>query len=120
MYTPYYSSHPMFDFLDKNNEDARDVMYLRRMYPKAMNDIQRIIEDECDKLEYDGSIMFDEYPDKLMLRRKCQNIFGQVIDCNGGTCPCKDECWMKDTISVMLYNEMYRRRCRRRNRRNYR
>ena len=26
-----------------------------------------VIEDECDKMEYEGSLLFDEYPDRLML-----------------------------------------------------
>lgn len=114
MYTPYYSNYHMFDFLDKNNEDARDVLYMRRMYSKSMNDIQKIVEEECDRMEYNGSMMFDEYPDKIMFGRKCGNIYDRILDKNDGKCPCKDEEWLKDTISVMLCNEMYHRRCRRR------
>lgn len=116
MYNLYDSAYAMFDFLDKNNEDARDRMYLRQMYSRQMNDIQKMVEEECDKMEYEGSMMFDEYPDKIMLRKKCGDIFGQVLAHNNGNCPCKDEDWLKDTISVLLYNEMYKRRCRRRNR----
>lgn len=117
MYTPYYSAYQMFDFLDKNNEEARDRTYLRRMYSARMSAVQRIVEEECDKMEYDGSMMFDEYPDKLMLQKKCSHILDRVAEENGGQCPCKDEDWLKDTISVLLYNEMYKRRCRRRDRR---
>ena len=114
MYTPFLDFPQMYDFFDRNYADERDIMYMKDMYPETIGKIQVIVEDECDKMEYNGSMMFDEYPDKFMLRRKCKNICDTVKDCNGGVCPCADEKWMEDTIAVLLYNEMYRRRCRHR------
>lgn len=116
MYSEIFEYPHMYDIFDRNYADEMDRVYLKNLYPDTTRRIQRIIEDECDKMEYNGSLMFDEYPDKLMLRRKCLNICDRVRDCNGGMCPCKDEKWMEYTVAVMLYNEMYRRRCRRRKR----
>lgn len=36
--------------------------------------VQELVEEECDKMEYEGSLMFDEYPDRLMLRQICKRI----------------------------------------------
>ncbi len=116
MYSELFDYPHMYDIFDRSYADERDIVYLKNMYSDTIRQIQKIIEDECDKMEYGGSMMFDEYPDKLMLRRKCRNICDRVNDCNGGVCPCSDEKWMEDTVAVMLYNEMYRRRCRRRKR----
>lgn len=116
MYSELFDYPHMYDFFDKNYADERDIVYLKNLYSGTVRQIQTIIEDECDKMEYNGSMMFDEYPDKLMLRMKCKNICDRVNDSNGGVCPCGDERWMEDTVAVMLYNEMYRRRCRRRKR----
>lgn len=41
-----------------------DYFYMQSITPYGMSDITKHIIDECDRLEYDGSFMFDEYPDK--------------------------------------------------------
>lgn len=64
-----------------NCEDAdKDWDYFRQMYPIAARRIMVEIDDECDKLEYDGSCMFDEYPDRVHLGRIIDRIFDKVKD----------------------------------------
>lgn len=46
----------------------KDVEYMKQLFPSVLQVIQTEIDDECDKLEYSGSVMFDEYPDKTHLR----------------------------------------------------
>ena len=46
----------------------KDVEYMKQLFPSVLQIIQTEIDDECDKLEYSGSVMFDEYPDKTHLR----------------------------------------------------
>ena len=46
----------------------KDVEYMKQMLPSTLQVIQRVVDDECDQLEYSGSVMFDEYPDKTYLR----------------------------------------------------
>jgi hypothetical protein len=36
------------------------------------------VEEECDKMEYEGSLMFDEYPDRLMLEQIVKRIYQNV------------------------------------------
>ena len=80
-----YSYHvpmgvPMMPLYGYDNcEDAdRDWDYMRQMYPMAAKKILIEIDDECDKLEYDGSCMFDEYPDRVYLGRIVDRIFDKV------------------------------------------
>ena len=72
-------------------------------------------------LEYDGSFMFDEYPDQLQIRRLSRQIYDQLDkseyrddlmmqEVNGRN-------WLEDFVTILLLDEMYRRRCRRRDRR---
>lgn len=77
---PYYMAFPMNDGWDTEEENQRDYEYMRQMYPKRMQRIMEVIEDECDKLEYEGSMMFDEHPDRLMLAMLCDRIQQQVQD----------------------------------------
>ncbi|SET09663.1 hypothetical protein [[Clostridium] polysaccharolyticum] len=50
----------------------KDVEYMKRQFPEPLQAIQIVIDDECDQLEYSGSVMFDEFPDKTHL--------GMIVD----------------------------------------
>lgn len=63
------------------------------------------MEEECDRMEYDGSMMYDEYPDRLQLRLMCRRIYDKAKkeEENPGA-------WLMDLIEVMTYQELCRRR----------
>ena len=130
-FAPYGMSGYPSSYLDEM-ENERDMQKLKELYPEMARDILRQVEEECDKMEYDGSVMFDEYPDRVMLARVRNSIYDRVKD----QYPVeetddRDEAmvmqqetrrrypprknWLGDMIDVLLYQEMYRRRCRRRN-----
>lgn len=46
----------------------QDAAYMKQLYPKAVRRIQDEINEQCDKLEYEGSCMFDQYPDPVHLQ----------------------------------------------------
>lgn len=66
------------DFFTIQEENDRDMEYFKELYPQNMRRIQEIIEDECDRLEYQGSRMFDEYPDRNMLRSLSHKIYDRT------------------------------------------
>ena len=88
----------------------RDYSYMKSAYPDTAKRLLPFIEEECDRLEYDGSMMFDEYPDKLQLRLMCRRIYdkAQKEEENKGG-------WLMDLIQVMVYHELCQRRCEYRN-----
>lgn len=95
-----------------------DMRYVKEMYPNAFRQIQMEVEKECDRQEYVGSMMYDEYPDKLSRMRIEKSIFDRIKESEK---ECKEDCivypddtWLKDVITVLLLNEMYYRRNRRR------
>ena len=106
---PYYMAYPMPFLYDDERIDRRDFEYMKSMYPKTAKRILPYIEDECDRMEYDCSMMYDEYPDKLQL-----HLMGRRI-CEKAE---KDEEepgeWLWELIQVMLYQELYKRRSDRR------
>lgn len=77
---PYYMAFPLQDDLQRDEENYRDLLYIKQMYPKRMQKIQQQIEKECDQLEYDGSMMFDEFPDQVLFRSLCSKIYDTVKD----------------------------------------
>ena len=85
------------------------------------------MEEECDRMEYANSMMYDQYPDKLQLKLMCSRIcdnagrrerFCTEGDGDGGKMEAQS---LRDLVEVILYQELYRRRCdhRRRCRRFY-
>lgn len=75
---PFYMAYPMQTVYLEEMEYDRDMQKLKDLYPKEVRTIQEMVEDECDKMEYDGSLMFDEYPDRLMLNQVVKRIYDGV------------------------------------------
>ena len=101
---PYPYMYPLQGLYMMGNDSERDLEYLQQMYPAEAREMQHLVEEECDRLEDEGSMMYDEYPDRvsmLFLCDKLQNKFEQPVDQA-----------KRSLLEVLLYNEMYRRRCR--------
>ena len=64
-------------------------------------------------MDYRGSMMYDEFPDRLMMENTCRNIARQYGRENGGKDEKTAEEELLDLIGVLFYNEMFRRRSRR-------
>ncbi|MGI6054275.1 MAG: hypothetical protein ACOYA8_05335 [Clostridium sp.] len=45
----------------------RDFEYFKSLYPEQVRQAQRCVEEVCDEMEYEGSPIYDEYPDRIML-----------------------------------------------------
>ncbi|MDO5423498.1 MAG: hypothetical protein Q4F41_07210 [Eubacteriales bacterium] len=129
---PYYRAFefPM-DFANEREND-RDMERLKEMYPDVAREILQYVEEECDKMEYEGSMMFDEQPDQVQLERIVRSIYDRMKD--RFELPEGDDTdeamamnqetrrryppganWLGDMIQVILFQEMHRRRCRHRN-----
>jgi hypothetical protein len=98
-------------------EYEKDMDRMKELYPRSVRHILEQVEEECDKMEYEGSLMFDEYPDRLMIEqiinRIYQNLKGTDKELTAEQYQQKnDDIW--NLIGVILNNEMYRRRCRHR------
>ena len=71
---PFYMTNPIQNLYMTELEYQRDLDRMKEMYPLEIRKVQELVEEECDKMEYEGSLMFDEYPDRLMLRQICKRI----------------------------------------------
>ncbi len=72
---PFYMSYPIQNIYLTEMEYERDMERMKELYPQEAKQIQKLVEEECDKMEYEGSMMFDEYPDRLMLKLICERIY---------------------------------------------
>lgn len=71
---PYSLMYPYPDVYMSEMETERDLQYLQQMYPADAKRMQKKVEEECDKLEYEGSMMYDEYPDRVSMLLICDRI----------------------------------------------
>ena len=55
-----------------------DMEYLQQMYPAYSKRYQGIIKSVVDKMDYDGSFIYDQYPDKLTLQRMVSSVMSVI------------------------------------------
>lgn len=95
----------------------RDNAYLREMYPKEAKTIGDMIENELDMVDYSGSFIYDEYPDKYLFFRIVNKVTDRYFEQAGvvmdGDITSKNKQWVQEIAQVILANEIYRRRNRR-------
>jgi hypothetical protein len=132
MNTPYNTPmgvplYPLYGY-DNCEDLEKDMDYFQQLYPSSARRIQNEINNECDKLEYDGSVMFDEYPDRETLNRIIDRVFDKVKDMDETPsvesnsiyfAPRRRRGLLRDFISIILLNELVNRRRRRRSRRRW-
>lgn len=151
---PFYMTYPMQNIFLEEAEYERDMERMKQLYPREVQGIREHVEEECDKMEYEGSMMFDEYPDKLMLKQMVERIYQRTAQPEEFEAeqyeaveteelrmigpgrppgpgrpdfgppprpgfgpppgPPRPDQGLKNLIEVMLYQEMYNRRCRHR------
>lgn len=137
---PFYMAYPYLLPFDQEREEEKDLQVMRSYYSRRAAKIQEKVERECDRMEYDGSIMFDEYPDKFMMEHLCRKIEREMMEEEdrelerlAGSRSEEDQAQtqimerhrgdrgdgLRDLIGVLLFNEMFRRRCRHRKCRRY-
>lgn len=149
---PYYMAYPMPFSYDDERTERMDFEYMKSMYPDTAKKILPYVEEECDRMEYENSMVYDQCPDKLQLRlmsrrvydnvRKHERMFfgdeedaglsgldgdqetgisGTARERGHGRDGRSKSPSLRDFIEVMLYQELYKRRCdhRRRCRRFY-
>lgn len=112
---PYYMTCPGPYGTRTQDTVIRDMEYLQQMYPAEVKKYQRRIADILDKLDYEGSMIYDEYPDRCCLEHLAKSvirILQQEEEAEGPSNPTSPEkwVWLEDMVLVLLYNEVYKRR----------
>lgn len=90
----------------------RDLEYLQEMYPEEAKKYRKVIAEVLDRMDYEGSMIYDEYPDRWQIYRLTQIIVERIKE---QTAPETTEnaeslAGMKELVQVLLCGEIYRRR----------
>ena len=121
---PYYMAYPMTLDYDDERIERMDFEYLKSMYPEIAKNVLPYVDEECDRMVYESSMIYDLFPDKLQLRMMCGRICENIkrnkklfrSESMAGISSDTDHGgrWLRDLVEVMLYQELYRRRSGRR------
>ncbi len=117
---------PLYGY-DNCEDSDQDIAYFKQLYPSTARRIQNEAENECDKLEFDGSIMFDEYPDRVALDRIIDRIYDKIkdmdespqVEINSFYMAPRRQSLLRDLINIVVLNEIFNRRRRYRSRRRW-
>ena len=100
---PFYMTYPDYQTSNREAMLLQDLEYLQQMYPNDVKRYQKRIADMLDKADYEGSMIYDEYPDRYSLLAMTKTICG-VLEKEESEAP------GEAMIQVLLFNEVYKRR----------
>ena len=134
---PFYMTYPMQNMYLTEMEYEKDMERMKSFYPAETRAAMKLIEDRLDELEYEGSRIYDEEPDRMMMQMEIERLadalsstmdskpaartyFDMVpMEIAGNTMQvqgvreCRDS-WLCSMVGALFGSEMYRRRCRHR------
>lgn len=112
---PFFMTYPGYPGAEQEKNILRDLEYLQSAYPNEVKRYQRKIAEILDKFDYEGSMIYDEYPDCYGLRRMAGTII-KILRREEQNLPEEERVpdekwvWMEDMILVLLCHEIYKRR----------
>ena len=53
----------------------RDLEYLQELYPRQAKKYRKRIEELLERFDSEGSVLYDEYPDRMTLYKMAQDIY---------------------------------------------
>lgn len=119
-FEPYFPFHATYSnpfMYEGERMQEEEFKLMKSYYPQTVQRIQERVEEECDLLDYEGSRLYDEYPDKYMLYHLSSRIKESIQP--EISSEAVRESFLDELIQVMLYQEISRRRCRRHRCRRY-
>ena len=111
---PFFMTYPGVN--ERSGRDSmRDLEYLQQMYPKEVKRYQQRVVEMLDRMDYDGSMIYDDYPDRFGVERMAASMMDVIKREEMMKYPDKhfgDEKWegLHELIFVLLNNEIYKRR----------
>lgn len=116
-FVPFYKTCKDPAFLEEERMQGREDALMRSFYPDRAGKLRDLVEEECGLLDYEGSRIYDEFPDRSMVRR----MSGEILRRIGKEFPeeYRNADFLQEMTDVFFCQEIYRRRCRRRKFRGY-
>lgn len=128
---PYFMRPEYSQVLEEQKAMEQDLRSLQGMYPQSAKQLLPYVEEECDKMEYEGSAMYARYPDPTTIQNVQDRIYNQVrhqfdveepsgpedivsMQYQRGKRDPRGKNWLDQLVRVLLLQEIHHRRCRHR------
>lgn len=101
-----------FENAAKLEEDRR---LMESYFPQKAGSLKALVTDCCDRLDYEGSFIYDQYPDKRNMERICREIYARAWEAPEVTLTQTGETGregelLEDFVTVLFCQEIGRRR----------
>lgn len=115
---PFYMAYPLPMYYQEEDTATRDLEYLQQMYPSEAKRYQKIIAEILNQIDYEGSCIYDEYPDKWQLYRLTKTIMDKIKRMEKAEMTAAETTdiqekpweWIEEFVQVLLYYEIYKKR----------
>lgn len=112
---PFYMTYPDLTTRYTGQDAMHDLEYLQQMYPMHVRKYQRRVAEILDKMDYEGSMIYDEYPDRYSMERLTDSVWNIIKREEQSQNPEQIQNpeaweWIKALLFVLLNTEVYKRR----------
>lgn len=115
---PFYMAYPLPVNYQDEQEMVRDMEYLQSQHSMEIRQLRKHIADTINIMDYEGSMIYDEYPDRFSMERQSKMISQNLKKTYEDDENCafhKMLFWdgFEDIVRLLVYDEILKRRHRR-------
>ncbi|MBR2402163.1 MAG: hypothetical protein IKB01_05220 [Lachnospiraceae bacterium] len=110
---PFYMTYPLPVYYQEEDRVMQDLEYLQQLYPADAKRYQTRIMVILDQLDYEGSVIYDEYPDRITLYKLVSDISNMLVreeESSGIAMTDEKKEWISSLVAILLFYEIYKRR----------
>lgn len=110
---PFYMTYPLPVYYQEEDRVMQDLEYLQQLYPADAKRYQTRIMVILDQLDYEGSVIYDEYPDRITLYKlvsDISNMLAREEESSGIAMTDEKKEWLSSLVAILLFYEIYKRR----------
>lgn len=75
---PFYMTYPVQNMYMTEMEYEKDMDRIKSYYPNEAKAVMKLVEERLDELEYEGSRIYDEEPDRLMIQMEVDQLYKKL------------------------------------------
>ncbi len=115
---PFYMTYPLPLYYEDEHEWMKDMEYLQGQHPIEIRILQGEVVQFMNMMDYSGSMIYDEYPDRFLLQKYGKDIADKVRrkykdDVENPVHKTLDWDGFEEIIMLLLHEEILKRRHRR-------
>lgn len=112
---PFYMTYPLPLYYEDEHELIKDMEYLQGQHPVGIRILQGEIAKTINLMDYSGSMIYDEYPDRFLLQKHGRDIADKIRkkfkdDVENLLCEMVSWDGFEEIVMLLLHEEILKRR----------